>query len=441
MGSWSWLPDRRRLLVSLVLLAAAGGAVALWGEAAWRAWLRSRLEVAVEAHDWDEARRLVDRLMTGRPPDADLLFRKGRIMRRQGWLLEADQLLLAAQSLGYDPVTVRQQRLLAEAQCGDILDVEGEVLKLVNSGVDDQLAEECYEAITQGYVNSYRAEEAARTIDFWLKWTPENSLAHYWQGKVHEMAEKWADALVRYRRALEIEPRSYAALLAVARMEAETAAVDDASRNFRECLRRQPEDGMAMLGLATCGLKVGQEGEARELLYDALALDIKPTDQAKVVVELAQLALEDGAAQRSEALAALAVARDPQSTRCRLVHAGALARLGRAEEAAAEQTTARELSEMEVRLTDIGRKSLVNPENADLRADAGELLMGRGLELEGARWYEIALQIDPRHERSRRALAAFEERRGDLKRAAMHRSFLPADGPAGSEPTPPAEAP
>lgn len=410
------------------LLTRAVAVVILSG-LAWLSWkplvagvVSLQADRARARRDFDRAVDLFGRLEALDPHAARTAFELGRALRRRGDLIPADTRFTRALERGWDRAEVATQRLLAEAQCGDIKDVEPAIESLVAAGAGDEIAEECYEAIVQGYLNCMRPEKAAECLDYWSRWQPRNPLVAYWRGRMHEQAEEWATALAHYRSSLELAPWRYATLIAVARMERETAAVEAASVRYADCRSRRPDDPVAALGLADCRLRLGdREGGAR-LLRETLTLELSPDEQAAALANLAELALEDGRDAAAAVLAAQAAGIDPRNPRCRLVHAAVLARLGQTAAAEEERKVGRELGHRQVALAEAARRARVNPESADIRAEVGSLLLGMGLGREAARWFDTALQIDPRHRASHEALADYWESVGDGERAAPHRS-------------------
>ena len=420
-------------------------AIVLLSGLAWLSWrplvagvVALQADRARERRDFDRAIELLGRLETLDSRSARTALELGRAMRRRGDLVAADAMFTRALERGCARHEVATQRLLAEAQCGDIKDVEPAIESLVAAGAGDEIAEECYEAIVQGYLNCMRPEKAAECLDFWSRWQPQNPLVAYWRGRMHEQAEEWATALEHYRAALELAPWRYATLIAAARMERETAALDAAAARFADCRSRRPDDPAAAIGLADCRLRLGDREGGEQLLREALTLELSPDEQAAALANLAELAIEDGRISPAAVLAAQAAGIDPRSPRCRLVHAAVLAKLGDVEAAEKERKVGRDLGHRQVALAEAARRARVNPENADIRAEVGSLLLGMGLGREAARWFETALQIDPRHRASHEALADYFEGVGDRVRAAPHRAAVaaaeagagPADGTA-----------
>jgi dihydrolipoamide dehydrogenase len=92
-------------------------------------------------------------------------------------------------------------------------------------------------------------------------------------------------ALERFSKALAMNPRDYETRIRVARLELETAKLDDARQHFRACLDQRPDDPRAVIGLADCLLRAGDPSAAREFYLDADA-KVSPVQRVADGVEV-----------------------------------------------------------------------------------------------------------------------------------------------------------
>lgn len=405
--------DRQRLPASSrAALLAALGCVVVAAALVVAGPGREPLDAVREAmrrRDWDGATAILDRLDRRpgwrRAARGEIELLRGRILRRQGRAEEAERRFAAAAALGANPEDVRRQRLLAVVQTGTDRQAERDMKGLLVTDVPDDIAEECYEAMTRGFVASFRLDEAARAVKYWSEWRADSGLPWLWQGLLEERLERPGDALAAYRTALDREPESYEPLLNVARLELETGRIDEAAARFATCRDRRPDDAEAVLGLAACRLRSGAATSAAALLREALTLDIAPARAAGALADLGQLALEDGDAGRALNLYRQAAALDPGEPRIRQGLAAVLGRLGDREGAAGELAAATGLGDLRRRITAARRQCIGDQENAGLRREMGAILLAAGDRAEAARWLETALQIDPGDGEARRLLA------------------------------------
>lgn len=418
--------------VFLAVVCLASAATCAW-RPAWRQIEVFRAQQALESRDFARAESILRNVHERLSPTAETLFLQGCAVRRQGKLLAANVCFDLALELGWDIEEIERQRLFSAAQCGDIRVVEPRLLNLMDTLADDDVAEQCYEAMAQGYVSCMQPGRAAECISYWKDWQPTNPQPWYWEGVVHEGGEAWQDALASYTRACNADANHLAAMLGRARMELETAQVDQAEAHFQQCRQLSPDDPDAALGLAACLVNRGLREAAKKMLREVLILELHPHQTAAALSELGQLELEDGAVAAAAWSLTKAVDYDPISPRCRLVLAAALEQLGETEMAEEQRKAGHELSQQQVQMTNIVRRVRVNPENADVRAEAGAMFLKLGMERDAARWFETAVQIDPNHQASRRGLASIAAKRGDRAGEMRHQSFIAVQ--ADSTPT------
>lgn len=409
-------------IVTLIVLVAARG------DRWYRALMARRLDAAETGGDYDLALAFRDRLDRGRAPDADGAFERGRLLRRRGDLLEAEGWFRTALAAGHEPSRVSRERLLAEAQCGDILEVEPDVRRLISDGGDDAFAAECYAAMAEGFLNAFRFVDADRCLDYWEQWRDDDPQLHALRGRLEERLGQAGAALDAYRRGLALAPGRVDLRRAVARLELEAARLPAAAAEFAAVHAARPDDGSALVGLAQCRLRDGDVAGGERLIREALTLDLTPPEAAVALAELAHIALEEGEPRRAIALAGQAVALDPRNERCHLAHAAGLSRVSAAAAAAEAQARARTLADGRRRLSSTLMLLGTRPDDADLRVDAGEILLENGFGADGIRWLETAVQVDPRHQRARKRLAEWYESVGDERRAAEQRRWIEATG-------------
>ena len=433
---------RRNVLVGLlaVLLVVA----AVWGSSFRDAADLAAIEAAIADHDWPRAESLLDAAPPSDPPPTDSRQRQaaaqrqfllGRVARRQRRFSEAERCFDAAEQLGLSSRDINRQRLLQRAQSGEVMAVEDEIGRMLAEGGDDTFAEDCYEALAEGFITAYRMPDAQRCLDYWSQWQPRNPLPSYWKGMIETRYERPVFALEHFASALALNPRFYDARIRLAKLELDTARIDDAQRHFGECLTDRPDDPAATIGLADCLLRAGDFAAARSLYHDALATDLSGEQASGALVELGQMALEEGDVGRAAALLSQAVAVDPRGTRARLMLAGALLRAGDEEGATRQREIANRFAEKQRRLAVITHDALGKPDDPDLRAEVGAILIDEGFVAEGLQWVEMALGIDPDHHPSHRVLADYYTALGEGERAAHHLALAkgaPRPGPVAA---------
>ncbi len=193
----------------------------------------------------------------------------------------------------------------------------------------------------------------------------------------------------------------------------------------------RPGDAAALLGVAKCQLELARSGEAQAALDELLAAH---SGNAAGLLLRGKLDLDRGAP--AEALpwlkrAETAQPHDPDVTQS-LVHT--LSQLGRDAEAEKYRARFDDLRNWSGQLDDVATRAGRDPDNVALRHEAGTLCLRLGRDAEAVRWLASALEIDPDHKPTHRALADYHEQRGSARAAESHlgvRRPLPPDDHAG----------
>ncbi|HEV3005398.1 MAG TPA: hypothetical protein VGX78_13110, partial [Pirellulales bacterium] len=121
------------------------------------------------AHDWLQA------ALERQPDNAELHYLLARVYRRDTLYLRAKEQLERAAALGWPQDDLELQRTMLLFQMGDIR--EAELTALLARGVDDELAEEVYDALMTGYMTEYRMQDADRCLEHWVAWQPRSVAA------------------------------------------------------------------------------------------------------------------------------------------------------------------------------------------------------------------------------------------------------------------------
>ena len=90
------------------------------------------------------------------------------------------------------------------------------------------------------------------------------------------------------------------------------------------------------------------------------------------------------------------------------------------------------------RATEITRRLISDPSNAELRCEAGAIMMDAGLKKEGADWLNTALKCDPNHSQTHELLASYYAEIGNHSLAGRHRllAALPGQAAPAAKPKP-----
>jgi Tfp pilus assembly protein PilF len=413
------LVGRRGLLFSLLALAILV-LIVKWSDLALAYRLNSARS-ALRGGDWTGAAAILERSQQRGETSPQWHYLWACSQRRAGEVDQAELHLAKAAALGWDLADIDRQRLLIRAQSGQIKQVEGQLAELLQAGVSDEAGEEIYEAMARGYLSTFEVADATQCLDFWARWQSDNVLPHLWMGDLLRRLENPMRAAEEYRQVLQINPNHTEAQLNLAQILLEQLKLEEAEPLLLRVLTSNPESPDALLGLAEIRHRQGSVDSARSLLYDALTLDLNPIHTASALAILGQMALEDRQYHRAVQLLEKSVSSNASAPAPHLALGAALASLGEESLAAAHRTTASRLQEQARHMMTVMRKSVAEPNNADLRCEMGQILMRQGLWSAGAQWLKTALVIDPSHKAANEGLASYYEQLGERVAAQRHR--------------------
>ncbi|MCY2992284.1 MAG: tetratricopeptide repeat protein [Planctomycetota bacterium] len=419
-------PPRRGWWVLVGVLATCFAAV-VW---AWP-WARTThcLNVARQALERGDPRAALLPLQEAehlQPQRAEVQYLRAVALRRAGRFDECRDRLQRAKTLQWPASDIERQEWLAVAQSGDVDAVRDRLLAIIDRGTPDDVAEEIYEALARGYSTAYRLRDAWQCLYMWQQWRPDAPQARLARAYIYEQLDQIPAAVQDYRAALERLPQDRETHLKLAELLLGQGSTEEAETHFRACLA-SPSDvaeavvAAAFLGVARCSLATGHAAEARRCLEAALALHLNAKQQGVVLAEMGRLMLQEG--QADEALHNLqqAVQLAPAEISIHRTLAAALTRAGQTQQAKLEYDRAREIEAGLDRVGDIQRALIEKPNDAELRCEAGKILLDQGLAANGVGWLLTALKYDPNHRHSHQLLAEYYATAGNQTLAAHHR--------------------
>ncbi len=350
------------------------------------------------------------------PEDAQIHFLAARTARRLDDTDEAERLLHRAAQLGWVKEAIDLERALAQAQRGELNPIEGALVSFVARDHPDKAL--ILEALSRGYLASYRLHRALACLDSWLDLQPDNTQALLWRGQTRLLLDRRDDALADYRRANEADAEDEESCRKLAELLLSSHQASQALPYLLRWRQRQPDDPEALLGLARCQEELARTDEAIALL-DRLLL-AEPRHAAALALR-GKLALDAGRIIEAESWLRKSLALAPRER-------AAVYSLYRCLQAQERQTEARQwlasLEEIDAdlaRLDRLKKELLTAPHDASLRCEMGRILLRNHQEREALRWLASALKEDLHHAAAHAALADHYLQAGDRLRAAYHR--------------------
>ena len=390
--------NRRKVYLAIALLAICVAGV--WPICQLsKAFLKGQARRALSARDAVGAMEWLDRCERWFGADADTSFLRARASRKTGdWAAFAGH-LKRARSLGFPATGIEREQWLAQAQSGQLRDVE-ERLPLLLADPRDDGAEIC-EAFVNGYFLNERMDEAARILEAWIADFPRDPEPLFIRGRIRAESQFLKDAEQDFRAALSLDPAYWLAALELANTLVLERDIAGALEIYRRTAAIPAHRFKARLGETKCLRLLERLGEARKSAERLLADD---PGSREGLLELGLVDLEQG--RYAEATASLkeALAINPRSLLVRQSLTRALRGTGDlegAKEQAAYVEQAQAALQRAERLRD---RVAEDPDNADLRYEIGKIYLRYAVPERGINWLKSALNCDPEHQAAKRAL-------------------------------------
>jgi tetratricopeptide (TPR) repeat protein len=409
-------PMTTALALALVVLVGAGAGLYAYVLHEWDA-----ARTAVKEGRPAEARASLDLCLMIWPRSVPVQLLAARCARLTGDFTGADAHLKQCLRLqGGASEDVQVEFLLMRVQRGEVDDVADDLFRFVeNKHPESSLI---LETIARAYMDKFRYGPAYACLSRWIEVAPEEAQAYYWRGWVREHLDDAEGATTDYRRALELDPSLVAVRLRMAELSLEKSDPPEALVYLEPLSKQFPDrpDVMAMLG--RCRFLQGQSEEARRLLEAAVK---KRQDDPPLLVTLAKLDLAEGRAAEAEQWVRQALKADPTDAEAQYTLATSLQNQGRQEEAAAvlkqcekDAAVLRQVNRL------LGEEARSPTRNAGALYEIGALFLRSGDDRQAEYWLNRALELDPRHRPTLKALAEYYEGKGDNEKAAVYRRRL-----------------
>jgi tetratricopeptide (TPR) repeat protein len=420
---------QRRTIPWWVLLSLVPVLMLLIGLVGWFISVNLRAEYnyraaeqALQRRDFTTALALLERCLEVRPGSAETHLLAARTARRAGALDDAGRHLKAYEQLKGVPEALELERALVRVQRGETEAFAGYLLGCVEKGHPDSIL--ILEALTTGFMKTYRMNHADHCLQLWLEREPDNVQALVWRAELAERRQS-SEAVDYYRRAVEVDPDHEEARLRLASGLVSLHRLDEAAKHYEFLRERHPDKADVLVGLARCRRELGQPEEAQKLLDRVLATT---PGHVAALHERGRVAMEMGQLLEAEEWLRKASAASPNHQEITFTLYQCLQARGKTTEAREVLSRIEKINASLERLGDLTRKIAALPNDPELRYEAGMIFLNSGQDVEGLRWLASALKEDPRHGPTHRALADYYERTGDAARAAQHRRL--ADQPA-----------
>ena len=401
----AWQRHRWFLALAILILAGVGGGV--FGLQWWaRHQLRTAKDQLAELR-FEEAGRTLDDYLRIRPSDAEAHLLAAQAKRRAG---DAEAAVYHLNEFdrrqGHTPAS-SLERVLLLAERGALGDKESQLRERLEKGTADPIV--LLEALTRNYQSLGRVDDAVLCIGDLLRERPSHPRALVWRAQIWLRLGKWDDAVEDAGRAVEIRPNSVEARLIWAQANENVGRAEKAVLEYGWLRERGQNSPEVILGLGRCWQDLARFGEARKVL-DAFLTE-QPA-RADVLVERGRLALREEGTTPAETYFQRAVIADPNNLDANRFLLLCLEETGgNAKESAQVDGRLRQLEIRDGQIARLRSEIQAAPNNTELRYRIGMLLVQSGRE-EGLEWLATVLELDPRHQPARAAVAAYYQRTG-----------------------------
>jgi tetratricopeptide (TPR) repeat protein len=388
----------------LILAGVSGG---LFGVHWWtRHQLRTAENLLADLR-FEEAGRLLDDYLRVHPSDAEAHLVAARAKRRAGDPVAAEYHLDEFERLGGSTTASFSERVLLLAERGALGDKEVSLRSRLQKGDPDLVP--LLEALARNSQTSGRLEDALAYLDGLLAERPLHPRAPVWRAQIWCRLGQWYVALEDARRAVELRPGSREARLIWAEVNEHVGQIETAAREYGWLYERGQKSPDVVLGLGRCWQNLARFAEARQVLDAFLAEQPARTD---VLVERGRLALREGGTPPAEPYFRRAVALDPSNLDAHHLLLRCLEARGNAEESARVDCQLRLLEIRAGRIDQLRSDAQAAPNDTERLYRLGLFLLQNGHEEEGLNWLNGILLVNPWHEPTRAALAAYSQRTG-----------------------------
>jgi tetratricopeptide (TPR) repeat protein len=308
---------------------------------------------------------------------------------------------------------------LLQAARGEVERAEAPLLARVRAGGPD--AALAREALLTGLLSRFRWADAYAQLQDWLAREPDSTTALLIRGKLEEQRQGVEVAIECYQRILQLDPGHDEARLRLATQLLATRRGREALPHVEVLRERLPGHAEVAVQWVQALALAGEADRSRAALDECLR---DHPDYAPALLERGSAKLLEGKEAEAEADFARAAQLEPGNVLARDRYAFALARNGKPGEAAVARAEADRLkADLEQITTLIGGRLQSSPNDPQVHYEIGAVALRSGVVNEAVRWFNSALQVDPDHLPTHRALANLYRELDNPALAARHRAF------------------
>jgi tetratricopeptide (TPR) repeat protein len=368
--------------------------------AAERAALAAR--AALESGRFRAAEAPLSRLLRARPASAEAHALAAQLALERGNLDKVTDELNRARALGYPKPKLERLHAIALARIGRYAEAEPILVRLLEESSNRDPSVEA--SLARVYLMTYRLRQAEDLIQRWIQDAPADGRPYLWLTEIDRRME--VDNLDtqrrHYRQALEHDPELDAARLGLAETLRKMHRNDEARLEYADYLVCHPDDVVALLGMGSTALALGDLAAAIPILDRAVKI---APEAVNVLKERAALAMAQGRAHDALGWLNRALQVDPYDTESLYARSRARAAVGDRAGASADMDLFKRYEREHADLLALRGSLMAHPENNELRSQVARWMFGHGRDEEGVGWANAVLSSDSNHPVANQLLA------------------------------------
>tara|TARA_B100000809_G_scaffold170512_1_gene167874 strand:+ start:1534 stop:2823 length:1290 start_codon:yes stop_codon:yes gene_type:complete len=389
----------------LVLFAIAIGIYAGLYCTAW--FMQFQVQDSLSEHDEEAASRWMARAHWVPMRRARTCFLEARMARHRGEHAGMEQQLQQAGALGYDPELLLREQWLARAEMGDMDVLTNQMALLLTDSRGDEV--QIVLSYVKGLVRNERYDAARQMLDAWIKDYPDDPYPMQMLGSVLLEMDRLDEAEGIFRQILRRDPGNGQAAFGLGTILLTLQKTSRALTYLEVAARDEVLHDEAMISQARCHRAMDNPERARQILEKLALQSADPT----VIVELAQLNLDQGNFQAAAARVKSLVEENPNEVDARYIYAQALRQLDRKGEAEGHFAAVMEINRHLALANKLAEQIGDGPASLEERIEVARIQMQYGSEQEGLRWLVGAFRIENSHRPTLEALYKYYAGKAD----------------------------
>jgi type IV pilus assembly protein PilF len=266
-----------------------------------------------------------------------------------------------------------------------------------------------------------RYGQAFTCLTRWIAVAPDSAEPLRWRGWVLERLNDHEGAMKDYKRALELDPDLVDTRLRLVEQLLMRSNAPEAQPHLERLITQYPDRADVMARMGECRFLQGDLPEARRLLEAALE---QLPDDSSALLHMAKLEMQAKRPARAESWLRRALKVDPTDTEAEFTLVAALQAQGRWDEAKAALAQHKKDTALLKRVARVLQQEAENPSSdPDALSEMGALFLSSNPRV-GLYWLHRALERDPQHQPTHKALAEYYQKKGEVEKAAFHRRHL-----------------